>query len=223
MSINKGMNDEKIPSMNQMYELLQKLSTKIEKIENENIKLRRLIDKRRKVDILEWLNQESEENTVKQTFGKFIMSEVYPEIKDKLEVVFNHDLLEGFKSVWNKVIRDAKSNGETIPIRAFNQKGLVFYIYIHDIENDKNVWVKKNDNEIEFYMKKICDMFVLNFKENWYDKYEKLIETNEEYTKRYYNYYEKILGGKKVTDDNLLNKMRLNLGNMIKENLKEVM
>jgi hypothetical protein len=63
----------------------------------------------------------------------------------------------------------------------------------------------------------VCKQFVVDFKNYWYDKNEDKINEDEKWTNMYVDYYQKILGGSRITTDGICQKVRQQLYVIMKE------
>jgi hypothetical protein len=102
-----------LPSHRDMYLLIQDMVLRINKLEKENATYRKIQNK--KINLLEWLNKESSEKPI-ITFSNWIYNNVFPLIKDNLEIVFNRDLFKGILSTFDKAFK----TDEKLPICAFD-------------------------------------------------------------------------------------------------------
>jgi hypothetical protein len=104
-----------------------------------------------------------------------------------------------------------------LPIRCFNKKVNTFYVY------ENNSWKQILNSEFDKDLNKVCNQFIIDFKNNWYLVHCEKMETDERYKDMYINYYKKILGGDdKMSDDARFQKLRHYLYDIMKEDIKSV-
>lgn len=216
--------EEIIPSIPNMYRLIQELAVRINHLERENVKLKQHLN--RKTHILDWLNNDS---TVKPPiyFEDWFQNCIIPQIPNVLEVVFNSNLINGINTLFNMEFDNKERN--TLPIRAFYQYNSVLFIYQKIISTDNNSkenenghWVKMTSNDLIPWFHTLCKQFIIDFNTHWCCKYKDKLDNDETYKDLYINYYFKILGNN--TDNTVIyNKIRLNIFHKIKENITLVM
>ena len=66
-------------------------------------------------------------------------------------------------------------------------------------------------------LKRICKQFLIDFKNNWYDKHEDKINTDEKLTNLYVKYYQRIFGGSRITTEVICQRVRQQLYKSIKQ------
>ena len=207
---------EKLPTQKEMYMLIQELALRNEKLEKELAKLKHV--QKQKINILEWLNSTNSSNP-KIGFMDWILQVVYSEIKNILETVYDSNLSTGLTKLFDNIIENNESN--TIPIRAFENKSNVFYIYTknpHEFE-----WKIISNDEFNRILSKICHQFIVQFKNNWFTPNESKIENDEKYKDLYINYYKRILGGnERISDETRYQKVRNFIYTKIKKNIKSI-
>lgn len=204
-----------IPTQREMYQLIQHMSLRIDKLEKENIRLRQV--NTRKYNILEHLNNPANISNMNMTFSEWIKQHILPEVHNSLHKVYSNDLLEGLKDVILRAIN--KYELQLIPVRTFDNS-TSFYIFNMDTDNNKK-WIKILIPDLDKYLRRISNQFLYDFKKYWYDEHSHLIETTEEYNDLYLNYHGKILGGK-VSEDTLFQKLRKHIFVNVKQTTKSV-
>ena len=211
---------DKIPSMEDMYRLIQNMCVRIEKLEEENKKLRQ--SERRKIKIIDWLNN-SKNIQMNITFSQWINDIVLKKVYLYLNVVFESDLLNGIIKLFENLIETAELN--KLPIQCFDNKTNIFYIYkmcIDEKEECTKNWVQIKNHEFDTYLHLIVHQFLLDFKNIWYNANKTNIETNERYKDLYIDNYKNILGGDKITDQTRNDRIRDKLYKLLKQNIKQI-
>jgi len=207
---------EKIPTQKEMFMLIQELALRNEKLEKEITKLKHV--QKQKINILEWLNStySSKPNIV---FMDWVLQVVYSEINNILEIVYQTNLSNGLIKLFENII--TIDNINTIPIRAYENKTNVFYIYtktLHEFE-----WKIISNDEFNRILSKICHQFIVQFKNNWFIPNETKIENDENYKDMYINYYQRILGGnERISNETRYQKIRNFIYTKTKQNIKSI-
>jgi len=128
-----------------------------------------------------------------------------------LETVFNNDLLFAIK----KLLSDSLSNNiENLPITVLDKKSNTFYYY-----NEEENWVLLENKDFDIkIMNRISYRFLFEFNRLWYKKNSQNIKDSDEYKDLYNDYYLKILGGNRMSDDSRNQKIRKHFYGILKEN-----
>lgn len=148
-------------NINDLYKLLINLHNKFEKLETDYNELKNFANvKKNKIDIIQYLNKNFDYSDF--DFYQFINS---IEISTKeLLIVFEKDYVEGIFQIIVDYIERIKHD-TNIPIKAFNNKEGVLYIYL---TSEDNKWVILDEDKIKFLMKyfnkKLLPLF-MNWKE----------------------------------------------------------
>lgn len=204
-----------VPTQREMYQIIQHMSLRIDKLEKENTRLRQVTT--RKYNILEQLNLQDNIDKMNLTFSEWIKQHILPEVHNSLQKVYTHDLLDGLKDVISRAIN--KFDLIMIPIRTFDNS-TSFYIFNTDKDNNKK-WIKIQISDLDKYLRRISNQFLYDFKQYWYDEHSNLIETTEKYNDLYLDYHGRILGGK-TSEDTIFQKLRKHIFINVKQTTKSV-
>lgn len=195
---------EETPNISKLYEIIIELSDKYNKLKNKVDKLSNFIYIKKNINIIQLLN-----NTYKscEPFEKWIYN-IKVERKH-LEYIFNYDFvyasLQLFKEFFDNI------NKDNIPIRSYEQKDNVLYIY-----SINNSWCEMTqiqfDKIIDFISKQFLHEFVLWQNENKHLMYD------DNYAITYMKNVKKINGGNYTTEQ-LYNKIHKELYKNIKSNI----
>lgn len=217
---------EKIPNQEEMYKLIKDMALKIYNLESEIKKLKQT--EKKKIQYLDWLNNHSSDTTPSILFSEWLNTSVLSNVHKYLEIVYQTDLLNGM----NKLLEDAVSTFENnrIPICVFDKKPNVFYIYKTVIEKQENTqenkkinkWICISNNDFDTYLSIISHQFLVDFNIHWYAVNKEKMEIDEQYKDIYVSYYKNILGGDKMSDEIRYMRIRQNLYNNIKKNVKTI-
>lgn len=214
---------DSLPSQIQMYRLIQELALRINRLEKDNRKL--LQSQKRKINILDWLNGNNKQPSI--IFYTWFTGIVYKNISAYLEDVFHNDLTTGIIHLFDNILDN--SEPDKIPIRAFDNKPNVFYIYdfrnqkIIDSESGENtpIWTTLSISEFNMILQRLSHRFLIEFKKIWYDKNKHMIDTDEAYKDKYIYYYKNILGGDQ-SEDIRSQKIRSWLYSRLKINIQSI-
>jgi len=138
--------DEELPSQRKMFNMLIELGQKYNKLEEKVTELNKwVIKKKKKINILEWLNENNKPNILfDNLIDKITVNE--DDIKSLLENPFNYVLSELFSRTFNNL-------NEENPIFAFVQKSNVFYVY--QLMNDTKIWVELSKEKLVKFLSKV--------------------------------------------------------------------
>ena len=138
-----------VPSMRQLYRYIQDLTYRLEKTEKEVKKLRSELNSRKKLEVLELLNQPDQIPPF--TFDEWLRSIKANE--SDMTKALNGNLTDGILSCLLFVIEHAGEN--TLPIRCFTQKPGLFYVYSSAINKDASVTTEWRQIRCDQFMKMI--------------------------------------------------------------------
>lgn len=207
------LESENIPNLFELFQLVkeinlenEELKKRVQKLENKGTK------EIKKVHIIEWL--QSQKPCI--TFEKWLLQELYPNIEDHLEHVFQKDLLFGIHKMLENYFSTCQS--VLLPICSY-QKNKIINIYIYDIFDGNECWQQISHTLFDKYMSHMCDQFILIFNQVWYQKNKEKIDSSDKYKEKYIENYQKVLGGKQKKDV-LYTKLRGVIAENVKKNPK---
>jgi len=198
---------EKVPTQREMFLLIQELSIRINKLEKENALLKNSVkgrEKRKFSDILLQIPKPSME------LNSWVLI-LLDSVDQYLDTVFKKDLCRATIDLFVKTIDDKVNE---IPLRAYDIKPNALYTY------DSEKWIQLSNEDFDKILARISHRFLVEFNRCWCIVNKEKIEKTEEYQKMYTEYYLKILGGDKVSDDIRYKKIRCAIYNTIKKNIK---
>jgi hypothetical protein len=204
---------EVLPDMQSMFKFVQELAHKVNRIEKENNQLKQKLSKRNKINVLDWLNKLPIDKTPNKSFTDWINDVVLKNVYLHLDNVYTNDLITGIMSTWHLSI-DAST--ENIPLKAFDNRINIFYKYDIGPTGDY-CWMILTNDDMDNQLKKICKQFRIDFKNHWYDKHEDKINTDEKWTNMYVKYYQRILGGSRITTEVICQRIRQQLYKSMKQ------
>jgi hypothetical protein len=208
---------EKVPSQLELFRYVKELSLRIDKLENDNAKLRLFANQqKKKIDIVEWLNERSQ-IVPPITFCEWFNA--LP-ILEELQTVFEYDLIKGMTNCLEKGVNGVSIDDyDDLPFSAFTQKSNTFYVYDKN-EAGETSWKTITNKQFDKFIKMIANKFIAHFK-NWHDQNKDLIDSNEKEKEKYYYYCEKVLGGK-MSDETICLRIRKTIHEKIRKDLKNI-
>lgn len=145
---------EDTPSVRKLYEIVQELYLRNEKLEKRVAQLTKMeYQQRKKLCVLNWLNT----NTNRKPEQNFKVWQSQLKIERRhMELIFKYDYVKGMQHILEELLPDGDER--TFPICAFNQKENVLYIY------DDNAWCTMCTRDLEELTggisKKVMDHFM---------------------------------------------------------------
>lgn len=139
--------EEPLPSQRKMFHMLIELGQKYNKLEEKVEELNKwVIKKKKKINILDWLNDNITPNILFDSIiDKININE--DDIKNLFENTFNDVLNEIFiRTIYN-------FNENENPMFAFVQKTNVFYVY--ELIEDKKMWVELSREKLVRFLSKV--------------------------------------------------------------------
>jgi len=211
----------RIPTHVELCVLVQELINRVEKQDKEIQRLRKAWNTKTKKVVTEWLDQPSQMPL--QPFEEWWHTiTVEPE---HLQQVFKYDLIDGIKMC---IQHHLQLYGKTkLPIRAFTQKQLMFYVYSQDLEKKQNVWRIMNNMDLEKMLLYLSQQFLREFlkwqktNSSFKNNDDEENTPNETLKDKELNYMIKI-NGMKMTQDKRASEVRKWLFPLLEENLSHV-
>lgn len=176
---------EELPTQYELFRIIQHLSLRIDKLENENNKIKKQNMKR--VNMIDWLN--NQERTSKYVFKDWVSCHILPKIVNHIETAYKGTLLDSICNMFETIAKE----GGIHPFRCFDHKSSVFYIYRAD-SSGMNQWEQLTDEEFQQFIKQLVARYYVEFLKGWYAEYESVILENETYYETYIKYYKKLSG-----------------------------
>jgi hypothetical protein len=197
---------EKLPTQKEMFLLVQQLSIRITKLEKENSQLKGSI--KRKMNFNDILNQ-----NIKPEFQYKIWCDILIDNVEKfLDKVYNSNLLNATNDLFTYFI---DNYNDRLPIRAYDIKPNIFYIYDED-----ETWTSISTSEFDKLLARISHKFLVEFNRCWCVVNREKIETMDIYKELYMDYYRKILGGDRISDETRYTRIRQHIYAKIKRNIR---
>jgi len=198
---------EKLPTQREMFSLIQELSIRIDKLEKDNAKLKNSVKIREKRNFCDILSEIPRPIILIDEW----ITNVLESVENKLEIVFKNDLHTGILSL-------IEDNLDSIPLRAYDINDKMFYTY----DKESCGWQLFEKIEFNKILARISHRFLVEFNRCWCIVNKEKIEKSEDFQKIYMDYYLRILGGNKLSDEIRFKKIRHGVYGMIKKNIRSL-
>lgn len=216
VSERKNENDlsENIPSVREMYNIIQILIVKNDRLERQVEKMSSWIhNNKKKVNVIEWLN----ENIVPSIeYNSWVDSIEINE--DDMNRVTNYGFIEGIHQIIKRILRldstcDHSPENMNIPIKAFEQKDTMF------VFNNEKQWNVITVEQFDMIFDKLTRGLIGQLK-IWQDANKKRLFDNG-FTEKYIENIKKLTGGD-LTRDQQYYKIKQLFYNSLKINIKNI-
>jgi len=177
---------EKLPTPQEQFKLIQYLTLKVSKLENDVLRLKGLTVTRKRRVILEWL-QNSGKPTPSLTFHEW--SKTLDASYEHLNGVFEGDMTDGMK----RMLGDVFSYEGTAPMCCFTQKAGTMYIWSTCEEDPEPHWMVMPHADFVRFVNRLSHTFLRTFL-NWQRDNAELIRSSEENKEKNIQYMRKING-----------------------------
>lgn len=163
--------EEPIPCQRKMFQMLIELGQKYNKLEEKVEEMSKwIVKKKKKINMLEWLNTNIVPNIVfDQLYDKIIITD------NDIQFLLNNSFYDSLNEVFTKTIYNLSESNS--PIYAFIQKTNTFYIYDRkdNSGNGQNSWIEFSREKFVKFFDKIHMKFIKTFCE-WKKSYTKEIK-----------------------------------------------
>ena len=193
-----------------IFKMLIILHNKYEKLEADYSELKKFVNvTKNKIDILEYLNQNCASQFENNCFDTFMNAMIID--NDCLDFVFKKDYIEGVYDIIVSNIQRIKDKSFNIPIKCFNQKDGILYIFERGtVERGSGSWIIMDGEYFKKLIKHIDKKLLMLFLE-WKLHMESTLDA-ETYSDIYIKNMKKVIGGNFV-------KKHTNLSMIIKNKL----
>ncbi len=206
-----------LPSTREMLSLIQTLVLRVDQCENKIAKLTAKLQQNRKINVVEWLTSREVQPT--RCFIDWVREDMIPRVPDMLEVVYRSDLISAVVQLFTNTC--SRSNGP-LPIRMFEHRTNVVYLFQKGEEETPASWAAVPAATFDTYIGHICHQFIVEFNIHWYMVHKEEVASDESFKDMYVDYYKRILGGGKYSDDVLFAKIRAQIHSKMKQNVRSV-
>lgn len=177
---------EDLPTQYELFRIIQHLSLRIDKLENENSKIKK--QNMKKVNVIDWLNQS--EKKPKYLFKEWVSCYVLPKIVNHVEIAYKNNLTDSIYDMFENIVKEGGCI-DIHPFCCFDHKSSVFYVYRTD-SSGISQWEQLINEEFDQFIKQIVAKYYGEFLKGWYAEHESMILENETYYETYIRYYKKI-------------------------------
>ena len=203
---------EPIPAQRKMFQMLIELGERYSRLEEKVDELNKwVVKKKKKVNILVWLNANVKPNIVFETIlDKITVTE------DDIKNLTEHSFYDILNDIFSRTIYNVDENDNTM--FAFVQKQNVFYIY--DNNNTNNSWVELSKERLIKFLNKVHIKVIKTFSD-WKLLIKNEIKTNEKMAELYNKTLIKIMSID-FKQDSIYIKVRNSMYSKMKTNIKEL-
>jgi len=198
-----------IPSRQQLYQIIQELAIKYDRLQEKMNDLQKWVQtKKKKVNIIEWLNTNYPQSI---SFQSWMKSIYVNECHVKLLIE------ENIVQTINTILRDNFKPEKGKSFASFSQKANQVYIF-----DDSNEWRHLTQDDFVTLIKQIHSRILRELCE-WRNNNAKEIAENEKMGELYNKTVIKLMGLNFSPDSSALSKIRSNLYNSLKIDLKQTL
>ena len=207
-------NDDYVPSLRDMFTIILELTAKNSQLEQKVEELSKWADsKKKKLNVIDWLNTKYTKN-IKYTEWLAGINIT----RNHLEAVFNSDMATGcyeiLQSLLSVDMTEDISNEQTSPIKAFDQKENILFIY-----NDENKWEMLSQAMFANLMNTMSTNILTEFLKWQTENKSKMKQ--DDFSYKYARNVQKIMGGN-LTQEQIHMRVKKDLYNYLKMNLRNV-
>jgi hypothetical protein len=210
-----------VPSTLQLYNIIQELAFKQQKMEEKMNEMQKWIDKKKKkLNVIHWLNTQF---TPPAIFEARVKSMIV--IQDDISVLIEQSFAQTVINILKRNLTPPKDGIVKEPIACFSEKNSVFYIYKEVVaateeQKNENKWTKMDPDEF-VYLLRIIHSKLLNALCTWRDLNNERIKYNDKFADLYNKTVIKLMGVD-FNQDATLSKIRTPLYNYLKGDLKNM-
>lgn len=200
------------PSIRTLYEMVLELAKQNNDLKKQLENVNKFINvKKKSISLIDWLNNNFNDNIKFSDFNVFINDITINIIDKHLEYIFKLNYINGVKSLLEEIFNNYDL--DSIPIKAFDQKDNILYIYLN------NKWCQMSNldfqNFINLISKKIMSLFI-----KWQNaNIDKL--SDEEFSIEYTKNVQKIMSGN-LSNYEISYKLKNKLYKYLKVNIKNI-
>lgn len=218
-----------VPSTLQLYNIIQELAFKQQKMEEKMDEMQKWIDKKKKkLNVIHWLNTQF---APPSNFEPRTRSLVV--IQEDITVLIENSFAQTVSNILKRNLNPPKDGLVKEPIVCFTEKSSVFYIYKPKQDQQKeqqkeqqqdqqkeNEWTKMTPDEFVFILRVIHSK-LLNALCRWRDINNERIKYNDKFADLYNKTVIKLMGAD-FNQESTLSKIRAPLYNYLKGDLKNM-
>ena len=210
-----------IPSTLQLYNIIQELAFKQQKMEEKMNDMQKWIDKKKKkLNVVHWLNTQFAPPAHFEARTRALMV-----IQEDISILIEQSFPQTVANILKRNLNPPKDGLVKEPIACFTEKNSVFYIYKEDTTTTAtppptNQWTKMEPAEF-VYLLRIIHSKLLNALCTWRDLNNERIKYNDKFADIYNKTVIKLMGAD-FNQESTLSKIRTPLYNHLKGDLKNM-
>ena len=202
-----------VPSVKHLYTIIQELAIKYQNLEEKMNNVQKWVEtKKRKLNVIQWLNANREPNIDLQTWIKSIQVN-----EEHIEILIEHNMIKTINDIFKKKISSAKDSAYIHPIFGLTQKENLLYCY----NSFEEKWIKLSTDELIIILKNIHRKILIALCE-WRDKNSDRINSSDKMEILYNKTMIKLMSVNFTQDSQILSKARSELYNNVKTDLKHL-
>lgn len=211
-------NDDDIPSNKKLYEIILELAKKNDELEQKVNKLTSKIEKwidvkKKKINILEWLNHNIMPTATYEELTSKMLSSID---RRQLEKIFEYGHIKGYSKILYSLF---ENNGESYPVKAFEQNNNCLYIFDLNIETNKNEWFILSNEKFNKFINNVSKLIMKEYIA-WKDENKHRL-MNDDFAVECNTNLLKVLGGQ-MSIQEVNQQLKLNLYKHLKTNIKNI-
>jgi len=206
--------EEELPSQRRLYQMLIELGRKYNSLEEKVDEMSKWITKKKKkINILEWLNMNIVPET---TFDK--LHELIQITEEDIEYLFQSNFLDTLNMVFSRTISNIEDNKR--PIFTFQQKQGMFYIYNQEQqqEQEQTNWTILSREKLVQFLNR-CHRKISKSLSDWKKKNQDKVSTDDKYALEYDKTMSKVMGID-FKQETIFSKSKSILYNQLKTDIK---
>lgn len=214
-----------VPSVLQMYNIIQEMALKQQKMEEKMEEMQKWIDKKKKkLNVLHWLNTQFAPTSTFEVRARSVVV-----IQEDITVLIEQNFAQTVANILKRNLNPPKDGFIKEPIACFSEKASVFYIYNqhiaekeadHEDQKVENKWTKMTPDEFS-YLLRVIHSKLLNALCTWRDLNNDRIKYNDKFAELYNKTVIKLMGAD-FNQEATLSKIRTPLYTYLKGDLKNM-
>jgi hypothetical protein len=221
-----------VPSVLQLYNIIEEMALKQQKMEEKMNEMQKWIDKKKKkLNVGHWLNTQFAPPATFEIRAKSIVV-----IQEDISVLIEQNFAQTVANILKRNLSPPKDGLVKEPLACFSEKVSVFYIYKEQIaetgktgeglsaakeeQKSENKWSKMTPDEFT-YLLRVIHSRLLNALCTWRDLNSERIKYNDKFAELYNKTVIKLMGAD-FNQESTLSKIRTPLYNYLKGDLKNM-
>jgi hypothetical protein len=213
-----------IPSTKQLYNIIQELAIKYQNMEQKMNEMQKWVEtKKRKLNVIQWLNINIEPSTSIQNWIQSIQVN-----EEHIEILIEENMFQTISAILRGRLKEDKKSSQTTssaslskpqetPIYCLTQKANLFYCY----NDETNKWSHFTTEEIIIMLKRLHQKLVKALCE-WHDNNISRINSSDKMQILYNQSMIKLMSVNFTQDSQILSKIKNDLYQQLKTDMKNV-